>query len=160
MHFIHPDNEAAPGIAIRAMQFSDIDSVVQNEVLTYEHPWSKRIFSDCLNAGYECGVLVSEDRIIGHCVMAVAAGECHLLTLCVHPELQSQGYGRRLMKHYLERAYQNGSRVCFLEVRPSNAAAKALYFSLGFEQAGERKNYYPADTGREDALILRRQLPL
>ncbi|MDO9477324.1 MAG: ribosomal-protein-alanine N-acetyltransferase, partial [Pseudohongiella sp.] len=50
-----------------------------------------------------------------------------------------------------------GADTCFLEVRPSNESARSLYYSQGFVQVGERRGYYPAETGstfREDALIL------
>ena len=91
--------------------------------------------------------------------MSVAIGESHLLTLCVNPDYQRMGYGRKLFKLLLDRAYKLDAEVCFLEVRASNASAISLYRSLGFTQIGERKNY-PGQTGREDALIMSRSLPL
>jgi ribosomal-protein-alanine N-acetyltransferase len=145
----------------RNMRSSDLDLVVKNEAEAYEHPWSKRIFIDCLRAGYQCWVLANKQQIIAHGVISVATGESHLLTLCVSPEFQRQGFARKLVRILLDRACKLEASVCFLEVRSSNAGAIALYQSMGFMQVGERKNYYPDHRrGGEDALILSRQLPL
>lgn len=144
----------------RNMRSSDLDLVVQNEIAAYEHPWTKRIFIDCLRAGYQCWVLANKQKIVAHGVMSVAIGECHLLTLCVHPDFQRQGFGRKIFKLLLDRAYKLDATECFLEVRRSNESAIALYQSLGFAVIGERKNYYPGSAGREDALIMSRTLPL
>jgi len=144
----------------RNMRFSDVDLVVQNEIAAYEHPWTKRIFIDCLRAGYQCWVLANKQKIVAHGVMSVAIGECHLLTLCVHPDYQRQGYGRKIFNLLLDRAYKLDATECFLEVRRSNDSAITLYQSLGFSVIGERKNYYPGSSGREDALIMSRDLPL
>lgn len=147
----------------RTMRASDLDLVVKNEIVAYEHPWNKRIFVDCLRAGYQCWVLANRREIVAHGVMSVAIGECHLLTLCVNPDFQRRGYGRKLFNLLLNRAYKMEAEVCFLEVRHSNEGAIELYKSMGFSQIGERKNYYPSasnNAGREDALILSRSVPL
>lgn len=144
-------------VICRRMRPSDLDIVVRNEELSYPNPWSKRVFLDCLRAGYECWVLATRDRILAHGVLSAAVGESHLLTLCVHPVARRQSYGRRMLKHLLKEAKRLGADTCFLEVRPSNESARSLYYSVGFVQVGERRGYYPAETGstvREDALIL------
>jgi ribosomal-protein-alanine N-acetyltransferase len=86
--------------------------------------------------------------------MSIAAGEAHLLNLCVHPNAQRFGYGRRLLNALLLRAAEADADKVFLEVRPSNEIALKLYRSVGFEQIGIRPAYYQADNGREDAVIL------
>jgi [ribosomal protein S18]-alanine N-acetyltransferase len=147
-----------PGQVIcRQMRPSDLDLVVRNEEISYPNPWSKRVFLDCLRAGYECWVLATRDRILAHGVLSAAAGESHLLTLCVHPDARRKAYGRRMLRHLLKEARRQGADTCFLEVRPSNEVARSLYYSMGFVQVGERRAYYPAVTNstvREDALIL------
>lgn len=155
-----PESPAKSEFFARTMRSSDVDIVAQNEAAAYVHPWTKRIFLDCLRAGYQCWVLANKQKIVAHGVMSVAIGECHLLTLCVHPEYQRLGYGRKLFQLLLDRAYKQKAGVCFLEVRRSNESAIELYRSMGFMQIGERKNYYPGKTNREDALILSRDLPL
>lgn len=148
---------------VRTMRTSDLDLVVKNEIAAYENGWNKRIFIDCMRAGYLCWVLASRQQIVAHGVLSVAIGECHLLTLCVNPAYQRQGHGRKLFRLLLDRAYKQEARECFLEVRPSNLKAINLYRSLGFVQVGERRNYYPPNgpqQARENALILSRTLPL
>ncbi len=154
-----PSNTAGDFFA-RTMRSSDLDIVVQIEAVCYRHPWTKRVLIDCLRAGYQCWVLANKQQIVAHGVMSVDVGECHLLTLCVNPDFQGQGYGRRLFKLLLDRASKLEAAICFLEVRPSNQGAIGLYRSMGFVQIGERKHYYPSGSGREDALIFSRDLPL
>jgi ribosomal-protein-alanine N-acetyltransferase len=144
----------------RSMRHSDLDLVVRNEAAAYEQGWNKRIFVDCLRSGYQCWVLANKNQIVAHGVMSVAVGECHLLTLCVHPDYQRQGYGRKLFRLLLERATKLDAKQCFLEVRVSNDPAIDLYRSMGFEQIGLRKAYYPGSDGREDAIIMSRELPM
>ena len=144
----------------RNMRSSDLDLVVQNEAAAYVHPWTKRIFIDCLRAGYQCWVLANKLQIIAHGVMSVAIGECHLLTLVVHPDFQRLGYGRKLCNLLLDRACKLEASVCFLEVRPSNEGAIAMYQSMGFVQIGERKNYYSGHAGREEGLLMSISLPM
>ena len=144
----------------RTMRTSDVELVAQNEAAAYDHPWTKRIIVDCLRAGYQCWVLANKQQIVAHAVLSVAIGECHLLTLCVRPDHQRKGYGRKLFNLLLDRAQKQEAEICFLEVRRTNAGAIELYRSMGFVQTGERKNYYPGKGDREDALIMSRNLPL
>jgi len=145
---IHPRTE------IRLMQAADLKIIATIERAAYQYPWSLGIFRDCLLAGYHCLVLDVGGSVTGYGIMSIAAGEAHLLNLCVHPNAQRFGYGRRLLNVLLLRAAEADADKVFLEVRPSNEAALRLYRSLGFEQIGIRPAYYQADNGREDAVIL------
>lgn len=138
----------------RPMRMSDIDLVVKNEKAAYPFPWSRRIFTDCIRAGYQCWVMANKKTIVAHGVLSVAIGESHLLTLCVHPSVQREGYGRKVLSLLLERAKNLKAEVCFLEVRRSNIGAISLYESMGFSVVSERKNYYPNGGNNEDALIM------
>ena len=138
----------------RPMRMSDIDFVVKNEKAAYPFPWSRRIFTDCIRAGYQCWVMANKKTIVAHGVLSVAIGESHLLTLCVHPSVQREGYGRKVLSLLLERAKKLKAEVCFLEVRRSNIGAISLYESMGFNVVSERKNYYPNGGNNEDALIM------
>ena len=138
----------------RPMRMSDIDFVVKNEKAAYPFPWSRRIFADCIRAGYQCWVMANKKTIVAHGVLSVAIGESHLLTLCVHPSVQREGYGRKVLSLLLERAKNLKAEVCFLEVRRSNIGAISLYESMGFSVVSERKNYYPNGGNNEDALIM------
>ncbi len=142
----------------RAMREADLDRVLSIERRAYPHPWSRGIFNDCLRVGYHCRVYEQEEELIGYSVHSVAVGEAHLLNLCVSPAHQSRGFGRRMLRSVIEEAARQGADTLFLEVRLSNHRARALYESEGFNEVGRRFDYYPADGGREDALVYARAL--
>ena len=143
---------------VRRMQLTDLPDVLRNERRGYTHPWTEGIFRDCLRNGQECWLLMCSDQNVGHGILSVAAGESHLLNVCVHPDFQGHGFGRILVEHLLERARTGEASTIFLEVRPSNVAACELYDKLGFNEVGVRENYYPSYVGREDALVLAKDL--
>jgi ribosomal-protein-alanine N-acetyltransferase len=143
-----------PRTEIRLMQPADLKAVSAVERAAYQYPWSLGIFRDCLLAGYYCLVLDVAGAVTGYGIMSIAAGEAHLLNLCVHPAAQRLGYGRRLLNTLLLKASDAQADKVFLEVRPSNEIALRLYRSAGFEQIGVRPAYYQAEHGREDAVIL------
>lgn len=136
------------------MTARDLDDVHAIESAAYAFPWNRGIFSDCLRVGYTCSVLELDGRLAGYSVISAAAREAHLLNLCVSPEMRSRGLGRILLRNAVRSAATLGADRLFLEVRPSNAHALALYRSMGFEAIGRRRNYYRAQCGREDALVL------
>jgi len=146
---------------LRPMVESDLDEILAIEQAAYEFPWSRTIFADCLRAGYCCWVMLdNEARINAYSIMVVAAGECHVLNLCVQPQWQGNGVGRQLLDAMLKVASGHGADTAFLEVRPSNQAARQLYATGGFNEVGMRRSYYPARHGREDAIIMARSLPV
>ncbi|WP_149196541.1 ribosomal protein S18-alanine N-acetyltransferase [Luteimonas suaedae] len=136
------------------MRVDDLAEVMAIELRAYPFPWTSGIFRDCLRAGYPAWVLHDQGRIIGYGVLSVAAGEAHVLNLCVDPEVQGQGHGRRLLRALLRIARDQGVVRVFLEVRPSNPQAIALYHDEGFNEIGRRPRYYPAMRGREDAIVM------
>ena len=87
-------------------------------------------------------------------MLQIAAGKSRLLNLCVRRRLHRRGLGRRLLTLLIELARSHRTDSVVLEVRPSNAAARGLYESMGFAEVGVSRGYYPARTGREDAMIL------
>ena len=141
-------------LSIRPMGEHDIASVLKIERRSYDFPWSAGIFTDCLRVGYCCWVLDTGRELSGYGIMSVAAEECHILNVCIAPELRRQGQARLLMGHLITTAAQHGATVAYLEVRPSNAAALELYTDMGFCHVGTRRAYYPAHQGREDAHVL------
>lgn len=147
-----------PLLNFRPMLEDDLAQVLQIECSAYEFPWSRRIFQDCLRVGYCCWVLEQDTSIAGHGIMAVAAGESHILNLCIGPEWQGTGLGRILLDFLMDVARKHKADTAFLEVRPSNRAAIQLYQGAGFDEVGMRRNYYPARRGREDAIIMARSL--
>ena len=140
------------------MDAADLDQVMLVEVQVYEYPWTRGIFIDCLRANYDCWVLDGPNALTGHAVLSVGAGEAHLLNVCVAREHQGQGMGRQLVEHMLQRARARAAQIVFLEVRASNDVAAQLYESVGFNEIGKRRNYYPTKRGLEDARVLALQI--
>jgi ribosomal-protein-alanine N-acetyltransferase len=138
----------------------DVQGVGEVERASYSFPWSEGIFRDCLRVGYLCRVAECEGRIVAYGIVAMGAGEAHLLNLCVAEPVRGRGVGRQMLMLLLERATQAGMQDVFLEVRPSNPVAIGLYQSVGFIEVGRRKGYYQAAEGREDALVLKLGLPV
>jgi ribosomal-protein-alanine N-acetyltransferase len=136
------------------MREQDLGEVMTIEEAIYSHPWTRGNFADSLVAGYECRTLRLDGELLGYFIVMVAAGEAHLLNLSVAPVWQRKGYGSGLLREAAAIARSRGARSMFLEVRPSNAGAQALYTRFGFRRIAVRRGYYPAQFGREDALVL------
>jgi len=101
---------------------------------------------------------MASEEIVGYGVMSAAAGECHILNVCVHPQAQRQGLGRRIVQRLLAIGRSHNADTAFLEVRASNHVALGLYSREGFCEVGRRRGYYPSAAGREDAVIMARPL--
>ncbi len=142
----------------RTMRAEDLDQVAAIEIAGYEYPWTIGIFRDCLRAGYNCWVLASGAEIVGYGVLSIAAGEAHVLNVCVAQEHQGGGCGKRLMQRLIDIARWHRAERIFLDVRRSNGRAIRLYDQLGFNEIGKRPNYYPAKRGREDAIVMAMEL--
>lgn len=139
---------------LRPMRESDLDAVMTVEKRAYAFPWSRGIFRDCLNAGYPGWAMLDGDCVIGYGILSLAAGEGHILNVCIAPEQQGRGLGRTLLRAMLKHARDVRAERVFLEVRPSNPGAQHLYESEGFNEIGRRPRYYPAPDGREDAIVM------
>ena len=151
-------SSVAVGHEFRPMLLDDLPRVLKNERRGYTHPWTEGIFKDCLKAGYECWLIACANKVIGHGILSVAAGESHMLNVCIHPDCQGYGFGKFMVEHLLARARIKKAKRIYLEVRPSNLVAYKLYENMGFNEIGIRENYYPAHVGREDALVLAMEL--
>lgn len=143
---------------IRPMREADLAALMAIERRAYPFPWTEGIFRDCLRAGYACWVLDRQGVLEGYAVLSVAGGEAHLLNLCVDPALHGRGLGRRLLSRIVDIARWHMADRVFLEVRPSNPRAIALYRLAGFNEIGQRPRYYPAEGGREDAIVMAMEL--
>ena len=152
------DVEPSQSTSLRPMRESDLDAVLDIELRAYPFPWTRGIFQDCLRANYPAWVLHREGTIIGYGMLSLAADEAHVLNVCAAPEEQRLGQGRRLLRAVLQQARTRGAQRVFLEVRPSNTGAIALYHAEGFNEIGRRPRYYPAKAGREDAIVMAKEL--
>jgi len=143
-----------PQLHYRRMRASDLAEVARLEKSLYEFPWSLGNFRDSVTAGYDCWVAGHGEAVIGYAILMVALDEAHLLNFAVASEWQNQGIGRAFLGHMIEVARDAKAQIVYLEVRPSNSAARHLYRKAGFQQIAIRPEYYPAMHGREDALFL------
>ena len=147
-------------VRFRAMTPFDVAGVASVERSSYQFPWSEGIFRDCLRVGYLCRVAECDGEVVSYGIVAMGAGEAHILNICVRGTLRGRGIGRQMLMLLIERSAQAGMQDVFLEVRPSNLHAIALYQSVGFVEVGRRRGYYQAVDGREDALVLKLALPV
>ena len=143
-----------PNYQFRPMQMDDLDTVMVIEPMIYSHPWTRGNFSDSLNSGYSAWVLEENQKMIGYALLMMVLDEAHLLNLSIAKDQQKQGLGRYLLEHMLQIAKNHKASNIFLEVRPSNISAIALYENMGFCEMALRRNYYPAHNGREDAVLM------
>jgi ribosomal-protein-alanine N-acetyltransferase len=133
---------------------ADVDAVLGIEQAVQTYPWTRGNFMDALTNGYLSCVDEDNGGICGYAILMPVIDEAELLNIAVAPGQQRRGLGRALLREMLEVAQKNGLRRVYLEVRPSNGAAIALYRSAGFAVIGVRRGYYPNDRGNEDALVM------
>ncbi|HEY1631132.1 MAG TPA: ribosomal protein S18-alanine N-acetyltransferase [Rhizomicrobium sp.] len=126
----------------------------------FAEPWDAVGLGQLLESRQVFAFLEEGPTADGGFVMArVAAGEAEILTIAVTPASRRKGVGRVLVEAAARKAHAMGAESFFLEVAVGNQAARALYESLGFRQAGLRKAYY-AGSPPQDALVLKVGLPL
>ena len=136
----------------------DVDRIYAIEKLAYPFPWTREIFEDCFRVGYDCfGLKIGRD-LSGYTIFSHAAGESHLLNLCIHPDWQHRGFGSLLLEYAINCVAKFDSEALFLEVRESNPRAATLYQNRGFKIIGRRRSYYEAGSGREDAIVMRLEI--
>lgn len=136
------------------MEVGDLPRVVAAEQRIYAFPWTLGNFSDSLAAGHRGWICHDQQGMAGYAVMMFVLDEAHLLNISVLPELQRKGIGSGLLEYLFAQARAAGVKRMFLEVRPSNASGQALYRRFGFSVVGERRDYYPALEGRENAIVM------
>jgi ribosomal-protein-alanine N-acetyltransferase len=147
-----------PAIAIRDMSARDLDDVLFIERASFPTPWSREsfLFEIEENPFAWNVVLEAGKRLQAYACLWIVDRELKINNLAVHPDARGRGFGRRILEEVLAQARRRGCVEAALEVRPSNAAARALYESLGFRAVGRRKGYYQ-DT-REDAILMTSRL--
>lgn len=144
---------------LRPMAIEDLSELMKGEFAAYPYPWTRRNFEDCLtNESYSCMVFEKNQQLLGHVVISTVLKEAHILNICLYPDYQNKGWGRKLLLETEQIARNQGAETCFLEVRPSNLSAVHLYHSESYNEIGLRKKYYPSDHGREDAIVMAKTL--
>jgi len=153
---------------IQPSQSEELQQLYKLERLCHRYPWTLGILQDCLRVGYLCHSLTipcpkspkdcTQTILIGFMISQVIVDECHLLNICIHPDYQGNGYGLLSLNWLEQLMREKDVASLLLEVRQSNLKAQGLYKKLGFEQIGLRKDYYPADSAREAAIVMRKLL--
>ena len=130
-----------------------LDGVERLEQLCFAHPWQRAdLEAQLTNPCARFLVAVLGDKVVGYLGVQVVCGEGSVTNVAVDPACRRQGVANQLLQVFDSFARGNHLAFLTLEVRPSNAAAIALYEGLGFAEVGRRRNYY--DLPKEDALIL------
>ncbi len=146
---------------IVSMTAEHVSRLAELEKLCFSEPWSEKSLTEEIDNPAACFlVAMQQDEVLGyggmHTVlgyggMHTVLGESYVDNIAVFPEFRGHGVGRTLMEALIEKARENGGVFITLEVRTSNLPAIAMYRSLGFTEAGVRRNFYTEP--REDALI-------
>ena len=145
----------------------DAKNIAIIDVAASAYPWSETQLTDaCTDTPPTAGNTFSESVLLlesagetcGFAVYCLVLDQGSILNIAVHPSWQGRGGARILLQGVLDLLCKCGAQRYLLEVRASNTAARGLYNSLGFQLDGVRKNYYPTDNGREDALLMSKPL--
>jgi ribosomal-protein-alanine N-acetyltransferase len=145
-------------VSIDTAKKDDVAAISEIERAAFSDPWSARSFRDALeHPSVYFGCARSDaGEVLGYVVAWFVADEGEIANLAVAPEGWGRGIGRALLDAALAEATQRGIESVYLEVRDSNARARRLYQSRGFEEVGRRSKYYRRPV--EDAIVLRRTL--
>ena len=136
---------------------ADLSALAEIHRSAFDDSWSRQGLQDLLAVPGTFAVAQDE----GFILVRAVADEAEVLTLAVRPNARRRGTGRALVQAAASHAHALGAARIFLEVAEGNVAACQLYAELGFTAAGRRAGYYAAKAGgRQDALILRSNLPL
>jgi ribosomal-protein-alanine N-acetyltransferase len=155
-------------VSLSPLTVAHLDAVAAMEKAAYPFPWTRGNFIDSLAAGYEARVLLGDRAelpeatdtmaaasLLGYWVAMQGVDEMHLLNITVAPKHQGRGHARFMLDALVNLARERGDEQLWLEVRPSNERARALYLRYGFDEVGKRRGYYPAGLGRrEDAVVM------
>lgn len=144
---------------IKAMKEAQVPQIAALERVCFSDPWSEKSILSELENPLSCWLVAMDgERLAGYVGSQTVLGETDMMNLAVDPDYRRKGLGKELILSLIEALRQRESRCLTLEVRDSNASARALYEKLGFSEIGRRKNYYRSP--KEDALILRKEWSL
>lgn len=136
----------------------DIDEIARLDSRAFEFPWTQEDFLGSLKFGHSFLLLKDGQTLLGVAVYMQIFEQSELLTIAVDPKHQGKGYGKLLLNEVIARLAANRAEILFLEVRVSNLRALSLYKGLGFKEISRRKGYYPSLDGREDAIVMQKDL--
>ncbi len=143
-------------IEIIEMNASHVPQIAALEKKCFSDAWSQRsIASELENPLSLWLAAVDGDTVAGYIGSQAVMGEADMMNVAVSEEYRRQGIAEQLVLMLIQKLAEKGNYQLSLEVRVSNAPARALYEKLGFRQVGLRPKYY--EKPREDGLILRKE---
>jgi len=145
-------------VRIRAVDETDLASIVAIESRVFSMPWSPGAFLYELKQNPHtemiAAILPTEtgSKLVGYTVWWMIAGEAQIGNVAVDPDYRRRGVGRQLIQACLEQCKAEKAYFITLDVRVSNTAAINLYRSFGFKEVGRRRGYYSKPV--EDAVLM------
>ena len=128
------------------------------ERLCFSDPWSEKMLAEHL--ANPCSLTLAAvdgvGRLLGYVGLLAVVDEGYITNVAVRPDCRRQGVASSLLQALEARGRARNLTFLTLEVRQSNAPARALYENQGYLQAGLRRNYY--ENPREDAVIMTKTL--
>ncbi|WP_092517222.1 ribosomal protein S18-alanine N-acetyltransferase [Xenorhabdus japonica] len=143
---------------ISLLTLADLPAAFQIEQASHVFPWSEKTFYSNQGERYINYKITQNNQIIGFAITQYVMDQATLFNIAIHPEHQSCGHGRALLMYLINILPEKQINTLWLEVRRSNQSAIRLYEDIGFNEVSIRKNYYPTESGKEDAIIM--ALPL
>jgi len=137
-------------VNVRQMRPNDFDAMFEIEQRNAKHAWTKQQISESLQCAQ---VLIVDQKLVGFIVLRTIIDQAELQNISIHNDYQLLGYGEYLLNHGINNLADSVNQV-YLEVRVSNFSAIRLYNKMGFLEMGQRRDYYPTELGREDALTM------
>jgi [ribosomal protein S18]-alanine N-acetyltransferase len=148
-------NVAADNTRIRPATAADIPAIIAIERSSESAAhWSESAYHDIFRSAAVRISLVSEHghgSLVGFVIARIGGEDCELENIVVADSMQRQGVGSELVNGLKEEAQRRDIARILLEVRESNAAARALYKKCGFQIIGRRNSYYGSPA--EDAIL-------
>jgi ribosomal-protein-alanine N-acetyltransferase len=144
-------------IVLRPARDTDIDAVLEIEHASFGDPWNRSAFADLVDDPRVAFLIADAGGAVrGYVVAWFVLDEGEIGNLAVARSTRRRGIGALLLDGAISAVRASDVDTLYLEVRDSNAAARALYASRGFVEVGRRREYYRKP--KEDALVLRLDL--
>ncbi len=139
---------------------TDLANLMPIEMACHSHPWSEKTFMSCIGGRYFgkklSKKLQANDEFVGFYIGELVIDEATLMDICVLPNEQGKGFGKKLLMQFIAESKAKGAIKIHLEVRAKNIAAQMLYMNAGFIEVARRTGYYPSSKGfgYEDAIVM------
>ena len=143
-------------IEIKKLDEGMLSAVAELEKECFSEPWSVKSLELLVGERAVGFVALVDGCLAAYAGMTHVLDEGQITNIATYPEFRRRGLAKMLLAAIDEYSMQNGIAFLSLEVRESNAAARELYFSCGWTEAGTRKGFYRFPT--ENAVIMTKTL--